>query len=98
MATKLISTSTQSVFISLPGSESDLQPVSDFSLVFSNSVTLLPVDITIRRDQRLETNEEFNARLSALVADPDITIRPAEANITILDDDGESLTLNSLFL
>ena len=80
------------MFVSLPGNGSDLTPISGFSLVFSGTTTILSVFININRDMRLETNEQFLARLRAVVPNPDIRIAPAVANITIIDDDSEFFT------
>ena len=81
------------MFVSLPGNGSDLTPISGFRLVFSGTTTILSVTINIDRDMRLETNEQFLARLRAVVPNPDIRIAPAVANITIIDDDSEFFTL-----
>ena len=80
------------VFGSLAGSGSDLTPISGFSLVFNGTTIIQSVTININRDMRLEINEQFLARLRAVVRDPDIRIAPAVAEITIIDDDSEFLT------
>ena len=79
-------------FLSLSvGSGSDLTPITTRGLLFNQANTLRPVTISLVNDMRLENNETFRAQLVSVLADPDITIAPDEAGLTILDDDCECL-------
>ena len=46
------------------------------------------IPITIINDEIVENDEDFGVLLTLLTADPGILLQPAEAVITIMDDDG----------
>lgn len=56
-------------------------------LTFEPGVTERQVMIRIINDLRLEHDEQFNSFVSLTVADPAVTVNPAQASITIIDDD-----------
>ena len=56
-------------------------------LTFGPGVTEQEVMITIIDDLRLETDEQFNSFVSLTVTDPAISLNPAQAPITIIDND-----------
>ena len=66
----------------------DLVPIAQRTLVFNDTMPKT-VTITITDDMKLEMNENFFARLSLAVADPNVELQPAEAQITILNDEGK---------
>lgn len=66
----------------------DLVPIAQRTLVFNDTVPKT-VTITITDDMKLEMDENFFARLSLPVADPGVQLLPAEAEITILNDEGK---------
>ena len=66
----------------------DLMPIAQQTLVFNNTMPKT-VTITITDDSKLEMNENFFARLSLAVADPGVQLAPAEAQITIENDEGK---------
>ena len=57
--------------------------------MFGSGVTQQEVMITIIDDIRLEPDEQFNSIVSLTVADPAITLNPADASITIIDNDSK---------
>ena len=59
-------------------------------LTFGPGNTTQNVMIAIIDDLRLENNEQFNSIVSLTVADPSVNLNPADASITIIDDDSKS--------
>ena len=56
-------------------------------LIFGPGITEQEVMITIIDDLRLETDEQFNPFVSLTITDPAISFNPAQAPITIIDND-----------
>ena len=58
-------------------------------LTFGPGNTEQEVMITIIDDLRLEPDERFNSIVTLTVADPAVSLNPAEAAITIIDNDSK---------
>ena len=58
-------------------------------LTFGPGNTEQGVMITIIDDLRLEPTERFNSIVTLTVADPAVSLNPAEAAITIIDNDSK---------
>ena len=58
-------------------------------LTFGPSITEQDVMITIIDDNRLEPDEQFNSTVFLTVTDPSVDLNPADAGITIIDDDSK---------
>ena len=58
-------------------------------LTFGPGNTAQDVMITIIDDLRLEPTERFNSIVTLTVADPAVSLSPAEAAITIIDNDSK---------
>ena len=61
-------------------------------LTFGPGNTQQDVMIAIIDDRRLEHDEQFNSVVSLTVADPAVDLRPAVADITIIDNDSKLST------
>ena len=69
----------------------DIEPQS---FIFNSSRSRYTFNITIVNDNAFELTEFFDASLRfAGAAPPRVTLDPAQAEITILDDDGECLII-----
>ena len=66
----------------------DLMPISQHTIVFSDAM-LQVVNVTITPDMKLEVDESFFARLSVSASQTGVVLNPAEAQVTILDDEGK---------
>ena len=66
----------------------DLTPISRQTLTFSNQ-THEVVTVLITPDVKLEMDEQFFARLSVSGIETGVVLAPSEAQITIVNDDGE---------
>ena len=58
-------------------------------LTFGPGNTEQNVMIAIIDDLHLEHDEQFNSIVSLTVADPSVDLNPADASITIIDDDSK---------
>ena len=64
----------------------DLVPISTHTIIFSDNNPQI-VSVLITNDLKLETDENFIARLS--VSDPYVLLNPDEAQITIENDESK---------
>ena len=73
-------------FIHVASGEQDFVAHS-MDLTFGPVVTEQVVMIRIIDDGRLEVDEQFNSFVILTVSDPAISLSPAQASITIIDND-----------
>ena len=58
------------------------------TLIFNSTITSINVPVNITDDMLVEVSENFFGNITLISTDANVTINPAEATITIEDDDG----------
>ena len=67
-------------------------------LIFTSTTTLINVPITIKDDSITEPTETFTSLLSLQSQLRNVTIQPATAMVTILDDDPGKISVFHIIL
>ena len=76
-----------SVQVSTSPATADFGSVSP-TLIFSSTITSINVPVNITDDMLVEVSENFFGNITLISTDANVTVNPAEATITIEDDDG----------